>query len=646
MEKELLRKLAVIVHADVVGSTDLVQLGESIAHQRINDTFRRFSSIIREYGGINHEIRGDALVAEFSRASDAVCAAVRFQRSQDGFLEQLKDQIKPRVRVGISLGEVVFADDTATGAGIVMAQRVEQLAKPGGVCITAAIHEALPKHMPFEQVSLGDQSLKGFDEPVRVHRIDLIEGESIPAPQSHRSDAARVALRNSVVAVSILAVAGLAGAYIWFTYWRSAEQPAAVTQLATSKVDPGSIAVLPFTNISGDPEQDYFSDGMTEDLITDLARQPDLFVISRYSSFTLKGKSENVQQIGRQLGVRHILEGSVRKVGDQIRVNAKLVDTTTGGHLWAQRYDGALDNIFKIQDEIAGEIVRTLANKIGKSPAQFPSKSKDGALRLETENVSAYEEFLQGLALYNQPSPENFLAALSHFERAIELDPGYSRANAALSSVYWEVWKRFWQRSLGLPENYVAWEKADYFLQQALKAPSPLAYRVSSEMLLINRRYDQAVEEAKTAVATAPNDALSYVALANAKTFSGAPSEAILLVEKAMRLDPHYPPSYLFSMALAAFSLEHYAEAARHLIEAITQKTGDPFMYALLIATYGKMGETEKAKSVLAELNAIQSAAGLPRFTVGWPTGRWPFQKENDFTRLKEGLLAGGLPEG
>jgi len=398
--------------------------------------------------------------------------------------------------------------------------------------------------------------------------------------------------------------------------------------------------------MSGDAEQEYFSDGMTEDLITDLSRLPDFFVIARNTTFTFKGKSVNVQEVGRELGVRYVLEGSVRKAGNQVRINAQLIDTGSGGHLWAQRFDGNLDNVFALQDKITGEIVTAITRRLGTTPTPTASRTAAQGQYRETGNVAAYEEFLQGWAFYNRPSPENYATAVSHFERSLELDPAYARSHAALASVYWEVWKRFWQRPLGLPENYAAWEKADQSLQEALRVPSPLAYRVSSEMLLINRRFDKAAAEARAAIELDPNDALGYVVLANARTFAGDAGAAVGLIQKAMQLDPRYPPSYLFSMALAEFSLERYAEAANHLTTAIERNDRDPFWLTLLIAVYGQLNETEKAKQVLTRLNALQHAAGMPRFTIGWPTGRWPFQNNDDMMRFRNGLRAGGMPEG
>ncbi|MDH3378451.1 MAG: adenylate/guanylate cyclase domain-containing protein, partial [Gammaproteobacteria bacterium] len=350
------RKLAVILHADVAGSTALVQHDETLAHERITDSFQEFSAIIQDYGGKVHEIRGDALVAEFARASDAVCASFRFQQSNAERNAQFDDKLTPLVRIGLALGEVVFADDTVTGAGVVLAQRIEQLAAPNGVCVTAAIHEALPQRMPFERTSIGEQEVKGFDEPVRVYRLELKPGESIP-PAEPRNRGRPQKLITAVVAISLFTIGGMA---IWLKPWmhesESDMNPVADINVAISAPSKPSIAVLPFDNLSGDPEQEHLADGFTESLITTLAQMPDLFVIARNSTFTYKGKPVKVARVAEELGVRYVLEGSMQRQGDTLRINAQLIDAVAGHHLWSGRYDRDADAMFAVQDEIIQEI--------------------------------------------------------------------------------------------------------------------------------------------------------------------------------------------------------------------------------------------------------------------------------------------------
>ena len=344
MEKDhLSRKLAVLLHADVVGSTSLVQKNETLAHERIQDTYRRYSETISSYGGVAIEIRGDALVAEFAKVSDTVSASLAFQATNTVLNEKISDDIQPVLRIGIAMGEVVVADNTVTGEGIVLAQRLEQLAEPGGVCIQGAAYETLPKRLPFKYENLGEQQVKGFDEPVRVYTVSLESGGVIPESQ-------------------------------------------AVAQSATSAPDlpeKPSIAVLPFINMSGDPEQEYFSDGITEDITTALSYFTGLFVIARNSSFSYKGKLMDAKQIAGELGVRYLLEGSVRRSENHIRINCQLINAVTGSHIWAQRFDRDLEDIFELQDEITRVIVGSIAPQIELAEADFKGAMKWGHLSIQ-----------------------------------------------------------------------------------------------------------------------------------------------------------------------------------------------------------------------------------------------------------------------
>jgi adenylate cyclase len=314
------RKLAVILHADVVGSTALVQQNETLAHQRMQAAFHDFSMTIASFGGNTREIRGDALVAEFERASDAVAAAIAFQSAASAPESVPEGDIQPILRIGVSLGEVVIADNTVTGAGVVLAQRLEQLADPGGVVVQGSVAETVPARMPFDFDSLGEQTLKGFDYPVRAFAVRLRPGQALPMPEASAATGSSEPERREVP-------------------------------------DKPSIAVLPFANMSNDPEQEYFADGIAEDIITALSQIKQWFVIARNSSFAYKGRHVDIREIARELGVRYVLEGSVRKSGNRLRITGQLIEAESGSHLWADKFDGDLEDVFALQDRITESVV-------------------------------------------------------------------------------------------------------------------------------------------------------------------------------------------------------------------------------------------------------------------------------------------------
>lgn len=589
------RKLAVILHADVVGSTALVQKDETLAHDCIRDAFRRLSESILGYGGTTHELRGDALVAEFARASDAVCAALAFQAGNVESNATLGDKMRPQVRIGISLGEVLIADNTLTGAGVVLAQRVEQLAEPDGVCITGAVHEAVPKSLPVEYSDLGKRDTKGFDEPVQVYRVHATSGVPIALPETVGSARMRTGmLRWPWVAGVALGVLGLGG-LSWWQPWVKTVDPKPFAQAAYPLPDRPSIAVLPFTNMSGDAQQEYFTDGITDDLITDLSKISGLFVIARNSVFTYKGRPIKIRQVARELGVRYVLEGSVRRAGNEVRINAQLIDATTEGHLWADRYDGAVTDVFELQDRVTQKIVAALAVKL--TPEEKAQKASK-----HTTNPEAYDEFLEGWARYRQSTPEDFAKAIPHFQRAIELDPEYSRAHAALAAVYvesWRSWSSFW---LGIGWQ-PALQQAEHHVKAAMKDPTPLAHRVASLLHMIERRTEEATAEAERAIALDPNDPSGYDAMARVLIYFGRPAESLEYIEIAQRLDPQ--TNYLLRIAEAKFQMEEFDEVVKTLRRYSRHNAFDVEPYMYLAAAYGHLGRQDEAKSTFVQCNQL-----------------------------------------
>jgi adenylate cyclase len=536
----LSRKLAVLLHADVVGSTSLVQKNETLAHERIQDTFRRFSETISNYGGVALEIRGDALVAEFAMVSDAVSASLGYQAANTTLNKQLSDDIRPVLRIGIAMGEVVVADNTVTGEGIVLAQRLEQLAEPGGVCIQGAAYETLPKRLPFEFENLGEQQVKGFDEPVRVYAVGLKTGAALPEPQT--------VVRPETLALDL------------------PEKP--------------SIAVLPFTNMSGDPEQEYFSDGVTEDIIMELSRISTLFVISRHSSFAFKGEKVGIKGVGQKLCVQYVVDGSVRKVGNRVRITAQLIETATGNQIWGDRYDRELEDIFAVQDELTETIAATVGGRV----------TADGWQRVRTPrtNFNAYDLVLQGQALHFRVLKEANSQAQQVLTQALELDPDNVRAHMLLGAVHrldfadeWsEVPARSLERALRHGKRSVQLDDLD-----------GQAHAHLGETLLDLGKLDQARVHFEKAITLNPVDIVSRALYSLYFTDTGKAEEAIEQLSVVARLDPFELSWIPWFRGIAYYLLYRYEESIDCLLRA-SEPISD--IHRWLAASYAqtdKLGE-------------------------------------------------------
>jgi adenylate cyclase len=619
-------KLAVILHADVAGSTGLVRQDEHVAHERIQETFHRFGGTITEYHGHVRELRGDALLAEFERASEALSASLAFQANHIEYIASLNDSIRPKVRVGIAMGEVVIADDTITGEGVVLAQRLEQLAEPGGVVIQAAAYETIPGRFPFAYTDLGEHEVKGFDKPVRAYSASPKKDTDLPPPEQteHRYRNTLIALASIVVAVGI----GL----MWFEPWEVREEPASIERMAFPLPDKPSIAVLPLINMSDDKSQEYFADGMTEDLITDLSNISGLFVIARTSSFLYKGQQLEVRQVAEELGVRYVLEGSVRRAGDQVRINAQLIDATTGGHLWAERYDGSLTDVFGLQDKVVAQIVKALAVNLGTTEL-----TRAGGT--ETGNPAAYDAVLQGWNFIRKRTPEDFARAITYFEKALELDPGYNRANAGLATVYWYLVDYGWEAQLGM--NYQAGDLASENLTKALAQPTADAYRISAEMQVSLGEKGEALAEIDRAIALEPNNADNLSSRAWILLVSGRAEEAEEDARRAVRLDPANPRN-IEVLARAMFHQEHYEKAIENYERVVNTQPNLEYIYNDLAMAYAFLGRIEEAKAAILKRNAPdQTLQGYE----GWWEGQYDFDRIY-LNQMVEGLRLAGVPSG
>ena len=623
-------KLAVILHADIAGSTELLRHDEQLAHQRIQDSFRRFGKIITTYHGNVRELRGDALLAQFERASDAVTAALAFQSEQLAYIENLTDDIKPFLRIGIAMGEIVVADNTVSGVGVVLAQRVEQVAAPGGLCITAAIHEALPSRMPYNQTSLGDQRIKGFDEKIRVYRVELKPDEAIPLPARLHKPGPK--FTNPIIGFIILAILLLSSAGL-YTLVRQPDLPGDVSadaREASLQAEQISIVVLPFTNMSGDPEQEYFVDGMTQDLITDLSKISALTVISSLSSFAYKNQPLDIPSIVEDLSVTHLVEGSVRRSGNQVRISAQLINAF-GEHIWADRYDREIMDIFALQDEVRGKIVGALAVKL------TPDEMRRLARPL-TSSVEAYEIYLRALQQISFFDREAILRSQEMFRRAIELDPGFAAAHSYLAQAYSLAIENHWTEDR---ESTIELALTNARKGIALDADLPFAHW--SLARIYSRTYVHDMQESLAAfeksIELDPNYADGYVMLGSVQIYLGQAEKALGNIERGMRVNPHFPFWYIHTLGQAQFSLTRYDAAEQSFKKAILRNPAVAWPRMWLIATYGQLGKLEDAEWEISELESLGVPIDLESFV-----GRTPMESDEYLNRLVEGWRRAGVP--
>jgi adenylate cyclase len=558
------RKLAAILSADVKGYSRLMGEDE-VATVRTLTAYRLvMRTCIQEHRGRVVDAPGDNLLAEFASVVDAVQCAIEIQRALKSRNADLPPSRKMEFRVGINLGDVIVEGERIYGDGVNIAARLEGLAEAGGLCISGAVYEQIENKLALTYEYMGEQMVKNIARPVPVYRV-----RAAPA-----------------IAASELVEPPRRG----------------VSALAPFCPDKPSVAVLPFTNMSGDQEQEYFSDGITEDLITDLSKLSGLFVISRNSAFLYKGKAVKPEQVGQELGVHYMLEGSVRKAGNRVRVSAQLVDATNGYHLWADRYDRELQDIFAVQDEVTRKIVAALQVKL----TEWEQKCLG---RTPTHNMEAYDHYLRGLEYHAHRDKEANAQARQMFERAVALDPKFAAAYAWLGRTYVLEWMYQWS------ENPQTLERAFALAQQAaaLDDALPSAYQTLGYVYLSQRRYEQAIVEAENAVALDPNDADACVTLAEILSCAGRAEEAAPWAEKALRLDPHYPTSYLFALGQAYHLTGRSDEAVATFKRVLTRNPDHLRAHLFLAVLYSDSGQKDKARAEAAACRRLSPRVSLER---------------------------------
>ncbi|MFW2365667.1 MAG: adenylate/guanylate cyclase domain-containing protein, partial [Desulforhopalus sp.] len=628
------RKLTAILHADVQGYSRLMGEDEEATVSSLAVCIELISGLIVMHRGRVVSGAGDSLLAEFISVVDAVRCAVKIQKELKSESAKHREDNRVLFRIGINLGDVIEKDGDLLGDGVNLAARVEALADGGGICITRSVYDQVKKKLKLGYEYLGEHTVKNIAEPVRVYRVQVDSNPTVKLTRGQGIEPRRQKLLFTTVIVLLLST----GLVIWKYLLPSSEpqiEVATVSKMALPLPDKPSLAVLPFVNMSDDPNQEYFSDGITEDLITDLSKISGLFVIARNSTFTYKGQSVKVQQVSEDLGVRYVLEGSVRKSGEKVRINAQLIDALTGHHLWADRFDGQHGDIFTLQDTFTRKIVAALS-------VELTNDDKSLLARKDTANVEAHDAYMQGWEFMRRESPEDLEKAVASFKKAIELDPEFSRGYTALSHAYTHAMTTGWDVELGW---FDAGSQAQQYLNIVSKNPTPHVHREASGKHLYKREFQEAITEAELALALSPNDPESNWALGRALVSSGLSVEGMEYLKQAMRLNPSYPGRYALHLGIVKYLRRNYEEALVLLEEAEKLEPSEASVYcsnSWFAATYAQLGRDEEAAAVV-EKNF---------WARGWQYGVsvescfpfWPLKDPEDLEHYADGLVKSGYP--
>ena len=578
VEARAQRRLAAIAVADVVGYSRLMEIDEAGTLAALRE--RRtgiLQPIVRTHDGRIVKVMGDGVLMEFASAVNAVTAAIELQRRMAEANAALPKARHVVLRIGINLGDIVIEGSDVYGDGVNVAARLESLAEPGAICVSRSVHDQVARRLDCGFDDLGPKTLKNIAEPVHVYRV------------------------------------------------RAEPMTAAALEPLPLPAKP-SIAVLPFTNMSNDPEQDVFTDGLTEDLITELSKAPGLFVIARHSAFAFKNKAMDVRLLAEALGVRYILEGSARRAAGRIRINAQLIDAREGGgHLWAERFDRDLADVFAVQDEVVARIVEALVGRLAASklPDRKPPKS-----------IEAYDLCVRARFLYHRMGgAEAGKEARLLFQRAIAIDPDYAEAHSYLAMTHWFAWTN-WSEPVD-PHRRLALETARHAV--ALDPNDPWAHTVLGYVLGYDGFYDESAAQLDAALGVDPSHADTYALRTDLLVMEGRPLEAIASVTHALRLNPHPPSWYYWLQGEAEYSARHYDKAIAALRHEATYGTGSRSILAAALAQLGRVEE--------GRMEARLFMADYPGFRIETFLDTQPFRLASDREHLAEGYRKAGLPD-
>ncbi|MER8397591.1 adenylate/guanylate cyclase domain-containing protein [Mesorhizobium sp. M1348] len=571
------QRLAAILAADMAGYSRLMEADESgtLARLRTHRIELVDPAIAKNKGRII-KTTGDGMLVEFQSVTDAVKCAVEIQQRMKRRNSDVPQERRIEFRIGINLGDIIFDDDDIFGDGVNIASRIEQLADVGGICVTAAVATQIADRLEIAMEDLGEKTLKNISRPVRLYRVGF-DSPVLPQVEAKRS------------------------------------------------ISKPSIVVLPFSNMSGDPEQEFFADGLTEDIITELSRHHELFVISRNSAFVYKNRAVNVREVAEKLDVQYLVEGSVRKIGDRVRVTVQLIDTANDAHIWADKYDRKLDDIFAIQDEVTAAIAATL-------PGRVEAAQRDQLARAKPANMAAYECVLAAKVLHHRSTIADNERAQTLIERAVALDPDYAHAHAWRACILGQAWVHNW-----CEDRDAVWNNIKAALDRALALDNNDAdvHRILAAVNVNNNELTTARYHQERALALNPNYDLVVVQQGELLTWLGRPEEGIEWIRKAMQLNPHHPERFWSHLGKAHFAARQYGEA----IEAFMHlSTMDSVQHAFAAACYGWLGDEIAAAAHLGKIRTLD-----PQFDLDSFIATLHYAQESDVQHVREGLLKAGI---